>query len=165
MGVQGESPTTSRGVQPPPNLGLVDGLVQLSAAVQAVVARVAAGADLSMAQARLLGVLRDRQPSMAQLAGLLELDKSSATGLIDRAERRGLVRRVDVPEDGRSFRVLLTAKGRRLTEELADEVARGVAALTDGLSEADRRKLAHLAGRVVVHDATARGIDLSTSTN
>jgi DNA-binding MarR family transcriptional regulator len=126
---------------------------------------VAAGADLSMAQARLLGVLRDRQPSMAQLAGLLELDKSSATGLIDRAERRGLVRRVDVPEDGRSFRVLLTAKGRRLTEELADEVARGVAALTDGLSEADRRKLAHLAGRVVVHDATARGIDLSTSTN
>jgi DNA-binding MarR family transcriptional regulator len=44
--------------------------------------------DLSIPATRLLGVLRDREPTMLELAQLLELDKSSVTGLVDRAERR-----------------------------------------------------------------------------
>ncbi len=144
------------------DLGIVDGLVQLSTLVQGVLARVAASSDLSVPQARLLGVLRDRQPSMAQLARLLGLDKSSTTGLVDRAQSRGLVRRVEVPEDGRSFRVVLTVKGRHLTRELGAEVGSQVAALTDGLSEANRKRLSLLAGQIVVREAAAHGIDLAT---
>ena len=53
--------------------------------------RRAAEHDLSIVQTRLLGVLRDRKPTMNELARLLELDKSSVSGLVDRAERRGLV--------------------------------------------------------------------------
>ena len=59
---------------PAHDLGIVDGLVQLSAIVQAVLSRVTAGADLSVQQGRLLSILRDREPSMAQLARLLDLD-------------------------------------------------------------------------------------------
>jgi DNA-binding MarR family transcriptional regulator len=135
---------------PAHDLGIVDGLVQLSAIVQAVLSRVTAGADLSVQQGRLLSILRDREPSMAQLARLLDLDKSSTTGLVDRATQRGPVRRFADPEDG-----------RRLTEVLGNEVAREVAALTDGLSDTNRHRLSLLAGRVIADAAVARGIGLS----
>ncbi len=72
-----------------PNLGIVDALVQTSFLVQAVLDQAAAEHDLSVVQARLLGVLRDREPRIAQLAQLLELTKSSAAGLVDRAESGG----------------------------------------------------------------------------
>jgi DNA-binding MarR family transcriptional regulator len=148
-----------------PDLGIVDGLVQLSNLVQAVLAEVGTSADLSLLQGRLLGVLRDRQPSMAELARLLGLDKSSTTGLVDRAERRGLVRRVEVPEDGRSFRVVLTEEGGRLAEVLGAEVARQVAAITEGLSDTNRHRLSLLASRVVIRHAAMHGIDLSMGTD
>jgi DNA-binding MarR family transcriptional regulator len=154
-----------RSTPAPQDLGVVDGLVQLSFLVQAVLGRVAVGADLSMLQARLLGVLRDREPGMAQLAHLLELDKSSTTGLIDRAERRGLVRRVEVPEDRRAFRVVLTAEGRQIAEVLGQEVGRQVAAVTDGLSDTNRRRLSRLASQIVVRSAAERGINVSTTTS
>jgi DNA-binding MarR family transcriptional regulator len=146
-----------------PDLGIVDGLVQLSYLVQSVLGQVAAGDDLTLLQSRLLGVLRDRQPSMAQLARLLGLDKSSTTGLVDRAERRGLVRRVEVPEDGRAVRVVLTAEGHRLVEALGAEMGRQINGLTDGLSDTNRRRLSLLASQIVIRHADGLGLDLSTS--
>jgi hypothetical protein len=65
--------------------GLMDGLVQTSFAVMAMVNRVGAKHDLSPTQMRVLAILSDRQPKMAQLAHHLGLDKSSISGLIDRA--------------------------------------------------------------------------------
>src|SRR6201999_1588681 len=79
----------------------VDGLAQLSFLIQNTLARRAAAQGLSLIQTRLLGVLRDREPTMNELAALLELDKSSITGLVDRAERRGLVARVRSDTDRR----------------------------------------------------------------
>src|SRR5580692_1760722 len=100
--------------QPEADLGIVDALAQLSFLVQGMLAKRAAAHDLSMIQTRLLGVLRDREPMMQELARLLELDKSSATGLVDRAEKRGLVKRTPSIEDRRSIRVTLTPLGRRI---------------------------------------------------
>lgn len=147
------------------DLGIVDGLVQLSFTVHAVLGQVAASFDLSVLQGRLLGVLRDREPSMAQLGRLLDLDKSSTTGVVDRAQRRGLVQRIEVPEDGRAFRVVLTTEGRELAEAFAAEVGRHVTALTDGISDTNRRRLSRLASQVVLQDAGARGVDLSAGTH
>ncbi|GHF33280.1 hypothetical protein FHX82_005262 [Amycolatopsis bartoniae] len=50
---------------------------------------VAAEHELSVVQLRLLGVLRDRRPGMLELGAHLGLDKSSMTGLVSRAEKRG----------------------------------------------------------------------------
>jgi DNA-binding MarR family transcriptional regulator len=94
-------------------LSPVDGLAQLSFLIQALLERQAAEHDLSIIQTRLLGVLRDRKPTMNELARFLGLDKSSVTGLVDRAERRGLVVRVPSATDRRSVLVSLTDKGRR----------------------------------------------------
>jgi len=138
---------------------LVDGLVELSFAVQQVIGRVAAEHELSIVQARLLGILRDREPTMAALARFLSVDKSSATGLVDRAERRGLVRRFGSEHDGRSVQVALTAAGRRLAGTASDDIASRVAALVEGLTEAESRRLATLAARVA---RTGRGPDAAS---
>lgn len=130
-------------------LGVVDALVQLSFAVQTTLTEVAAGADLSLLQARLLGVLRDRTPTMADLAEALRLDKSSATGLIDRAQRRGLVQRMKSTTDARSFLVELTAEGRRLTAILEEEMTGAVDALVAPLDPPGIEMLRLLASRVV----------------
>ncbi|MCU1513325.1 MAG: transcriptional regulator, MarR family, partial [Microbacteriaceae bacterium] len=66
----------------------IDAVVQVSFAVQLALTRIAAEHDLSVTQLRMLGILRDRTPSMAAIADFLELDRSSVSGLIDRAERR-----------------------------------------------------------------------------
>ncbi|HWE27362.1 MAG TPA: helix-turn-helix domain-containing protein, partial [Polyangia bacterium] len=75
-------------------MGLVDGLFQLAFLLHSRLARIAASHELSLIQVRLLGILRDREPGMLELARHLELEKSSLSGLIDRAEARGLVERL-----------------------------------------------------------------------
>jgi DNA-binding MarR family transcriptional regulator len=150
-------------VNRPDDLGIVDGLVQLSTLVQAVLAGVAESLELSVLQARLIGVLRDREPTMAELGRLVNLDKSSTTGLIDRAVHRGLVRRVPVPEDGRSFRVVLTDEGLDHARTLTAEVTSQISALTDDLSDTNRHRLSLLASGIVHRHAANHGIDLSTT--
>jgi DNA-binding MarR family transcriptional regulator len=135
--------------EPSEELDLVDSLVQSSFLVQGILRRVAARHDLSVIQMRLLGILRDREPGILALARHLELDKSSVTGLVDRAERRGLVERVADPDDGRAVRVRLTKEGRALAARGTGEVGDELLAATAGLSEAQRRQIAELLSRVV----------------
>ena len=131
------------------DLELVDGLVQLSFAVQHALAEAAGRHDVTVAQVRLLGILRDREPGMMQLAAHLGLDKSSVTGLVDRAERRGLVRRVPSPEDGRAVLVAPTALGRRLSVRVGSEITAALVELTADLGPAGRARLATLLTSVV----------------
>jgi DNA-binding MarR family transcriptional regulator len=127
-----------------PELSLVDALVQSSFGVQGVLRRVAARHDLTVVGMRVLGILRDREPGVIALAAYLELDKSSVTGLVDRAEGRGLLERVADPDDGRAVRIRLTLKGRRLATTGAAEVEKELATVVAGLTEAERRRLAAL---------------------
>jgi DNA-binding MarR family transcriptional regulator len=128
-----------------PDLGIVDGLAQLSFRVLGELGKVAAEHGLSTVQLRLFGILRDRTPAMLELARYLELDKSSMTGLVDRAERRGLVQRRPAPHDGRVTQVSLTAQGRDLVRECEAEVARRIQALTAPLTDTQRSQLSRLA--------------------
>src|SRR3954452_9468264 len=95
----------------PTSVDVMDGLVQVSFTVIALLSQAAAAHDLSLTQLRVLAILRDRQPKMAELASHLGLDRSSVSGLIDRAGGRGLVRREPSGDDGRAVRVSLTTEG------------------------------------------------------
>lgn len=141
-------------------LSTVDGLAQLSFVVLSTLERRAGEHELSIAQTRLLGVLRDRRPTMIELAGLLGLDKSSVTGLVDRAQRRGLVVRVPSSEDRRSVRVALSDHGRRLVGEVAGGFAHDISQLLAALDPGQRELLSTLVSQVLVAHAGARGIDL-----
>ncbi|MGW1463321.1 MarR family winged helix-turn-helix transcriptional regulator [Streptomyces sp. NPDC002308] len=133
----------------PEDLGLVDGLAQLSFAVQAALGKVAAAHGLSIVQLRMFGVLRDREPGMQELARFLGLDKSSATGLVDRAERRGLVRRSPSPHDRRSVQVALTEQGHQLAHQATVEAGQHINALAAHLTDAQRAQLSLLASATV----------------
>jgi MarR family transcriptional regulator, lower aerobic nicotinate degradation pathway regulator len=142
------------------DLGLVDALAQLTFAVQATIGRVAAAHDLSIIQARLLGILRDRQPTITELASFLQLDKTSVTGLVDRAEERGLVRRVPSPFDGRSVKVVICVAGQELVDLATARIEAEVGALVENLSQAQRDELSATASLIVAADAHRRGIDI-----
>ncbi|MEV0737983.1 MarR family transcriptional regulator [Streptomyces sp. NPDC050549] len=150
---------------PPPateDLGLVDGLAQLSFLVQSALAEIAAQYDMSVVQTRMLGILRDREPTMNQLGRHLGLDKSSITGLVDRAQRRGLVTRTASTVDRRSFQVSITDAGRRLVEQVAARFAERIEKCVEPLPGTDRKLLSRMATRIVTADAHDRGIDLRT---
>ncbi len=140
-GGRGPGPGKSPGNGRPEDLGLVDALVQLSFQIQGLLGDIVARHDLSIIQARLLGILRDRAPAMQELAAHLNLDKSSITGLVDRAERRGLVRRTPSSSDLRAIHVALTKGGRDLTTIIAKEVERDISTLASGLTDAGRKQL------------------------
>jgi DNA-binding MarR family transcriptional regulator len=131
------------------DLGAVDSLVQLSFLIQEILGQAASRHALSVTQLRLLGVLRDRQPSMQELARHLKLDKSSVTGLIDRAEQRGLVQRTTTPQDGRVVRVVSTSLGQQLAAQGTDEISHEIAAILRALPDRDRSRLSELASAVV----------------
>ncbi|GAA0434428.1 MarR family winged helix-turn-helix transcriptional regulator [Leifsonia naganoensis] len=124
-----------------PEDALVDALVQTSFVVTGVLTRVAAERDLSLTQLRMLGVLRDRRPRMAQLAALLGLDKSTVSGLIERAERRGLVRRVPSADDARAVEVEATADGLALARDGAEQVGRALQPLLSTVDGTGRAAL------------------------
>jgi MarR family transcriptional regulator, lower aerobic nicotinate degradation pathway regulator len=142
------------------DLGLVDALAQLTFAVQRTLGRIAAANGLSIVQTRLLGILRDREPTIKELAAFLQLDKSSVTGLVDRAQERGLVRRAASALDGRSVHVRITAAGRALVEREAATFEEEIAVLVSDLSPNDRSRLSSLASLVAITDAKRRGLDV-----
>lgn len=95
---------------------------------------------LSPAQCQFLRLLEPDRPSpMGRLASHLACDASNVTGIVDRLEARGLVRRSAARNDRRVRVICLTPRGdalrRRLLSRLA-EAPRGWARLTS-----DERKL------------------------
>jgi DNA-binding MarR family transcriptional regulator len=142
------------------DLGLVDALAQLTFAVQGALGRIAAARDVSVPAARLLGIVRDRQPTIGELATFLQLDKSSVTGLVDRAAERGLVVRTASADDRRSVRVAITAAGRALIDQGAADLEAEIAVLVADLTPAQRARLSVIASRIVAADARRRGIDI-----
>ncbi|BBY23933.1 MarR family winged helix-turn-helix transcriptional regulator [Mycobacterium stomatepiae] len=124
-------------------------LVQVSFAVTAVLNRVAAEHDLSLTQLRVLGILRDREPAMAELATYLGLERSTVSGLIDRAVQRGLVRKTTDAVDGRSVRVSLIAQARRLEVRIIAEIGELMEPITGRLNAADQKRLAELLAKML----------------
>jgi DNA-binding MarR family transcriptional regulator len=128
---------------------VVTALVRTSFLVNAVYAEAAREHGLTPQQGQLLCVLMAQPYGMGELSGMLGLAKSSLTGLVDRTERNGLVRREPDPRDTRAVRVALTPQGSRLAERFYAETCRRVDGLPAGLSGAERDTLAGLLGRVV----------------
>lgn len=134
--------------------GLVDALVQASFVTMAALNTIGAENDLSLTQLRVLGILRDRRPRMAELADHLGLKKSTMTGLVDRAEERGLLARAPSADDERATEVFLTRAGAALVERLHAQVEAALRPLCDHLPAADQKKLQELLRRMLDENPT-----------
>lgn len=141
-------------------LSAADGLAQLSFRVQRMLEDQSAAHGVPVAQARMLGILRDRTPLMSELGERLGIDKSSISGLVDRAEKRGLVERFRSADDGRAVQVRLTAEGRARAEAGSAEFDLEVTRLLAHLPAPDREALVGLVSRLLIAEGDAAGLDV-----
>ena len=128
--------------------GLADALVTTAFVTMAVINKIGAENDLSLSLIRVLGILWDRRPRMAELADYLGLEKQTMSGLIARAERRGLVARAPNEEDGRATDVFLTSDGAQLVKRLRVQGQQALAPIIEQLSASDQQLLQKLLQRM-----------------
>jgi DNA-binding MarR family transcriptional regulator len=105
---------------------------------------------LTAAQFNVLNLVARSASGMSQreLSDLLVVDRSNVTGLLDRMEKAGWVRRDDNPGDRRIYRVSLTAAGQRLWERVSPLYLGTVAEVTKGLSGKRIRDCVELLGQL-----------------
>ncbi len=102
--------------------------------------------DLRGTQLNVLLVLREAGDAglrMSEIGRKLVVTRSNVTGLVDRLERGGLVRRTP-HSDRRATVVRLTDEGRRLVERIGPAHGKALAGLTGGLAPADKKTLIRL---------------------
>jgi DNA-binding MarR family transcriptional regulator len=124
----------------PDQLDAASGLLQLTTVVQGMYGVISERHDLTPVQAKLLCVLLDGPKGMAELAGCFGVEKAALTGLMDRAEKRGLAERSPVPGDRRALQVTLTPAGRRAAIAFHTDVGAALEKLMADLSSADREQ-------------------------
>ena len=116
-----------------------------------------AGRDLSPAQCHVLQLLEPgEQVPMGRLARTLSCDASNVTGLIDRLEARGYIRRQSAPHDRRVRVLELTPTGCRRREQLVRHLQSAMVPLAR-LSSSDHRKLVDLLETIVERDTDRDG--------
>ncbi|MFL6156337.1 MAG: MarR family winged helix-turn-helix transcriptional regulator [Marmoricola sp.] len=120
---------------------LVDALAQTSFATTTALTALAAEFELTLPQMRVLGVLRGRRVRMSDLASYLDLEKSSLSGLVERAERTGLVARERSATDARSVEVFLTAQGNKVADRATKRSRDLVIPLVGNLSKTEQNQL------------------------
>ena len=97
---------------------------------------------LSEAQFNVLNVLGPEPAGLSQraLSDVLVVDRSNITGLLDRMEQSGWVRRTDHPSDRRVYLVTLTAEGRKLWQKVLPEYVAAVSGVTAAVPVVDLKR-------------------------
>ncbi len=90
----------------------------------------------------------DGRMSQTRLGGMLMVNRSDVTGLVDRMERSGLVRRIPDPDDRRVNLVELTPHGREVFRQAHDVYYKAISAIMSPLSHDDQIHLCELLARV-----------------
>jgi DNA-binding MarR family transcriptional regulator len=137
------------------HVDVAGGLIQLATVVQAIYARVSERHNLTPVQARLLCVLLDGPRGMAELAHCFGVEKAALTGLMDRAERRGLAQRSPVPGDRRALQVTLTDAGQRAAAAFHAEVGAELGRLVSSLAPRDREHFRSTMAEIIARCRTS----------
>ena len=133
----------------PPACGAWELLIQLLLSQRGQLPVLGAALELSPVQCHVLYVIEPGKPvPMKQLAASLSCDASNVTGLVDRLEARGLVRRVPGTEDRRVKVLDLTPTGARLRAELIARMSTPPPAI-GRLSARDQRELERILARLL----------------
>ena len=111
---------------------------------------------LSGAQFNVLNLLAEAADGVSQreLGDRLLVDRSNVTGLLDRMEKAGWVRRADHPADRRIYLVTLTPTGRALWARANAVYLDVIAQVTAGLSAKRMGECAEILARLAKNAAT-----------
>lgn len=99
--------------------------------------------EITPAQFNLLNLLADVPEGRTQsdLSRELLTHRSNITGLVDRLEARGWVKRREQAGDRRAWRVMLTAVGRRRVADILPHYHRAAERLWEGARPAEPRQM------------------------
>ncbi len=99
--------------------------------------------ELSPSQFNILNLLHDQPEGCTQieLSRQLIMHRSNVTGLLDRLEARGLVRRQNNPNDRRAFNVVLSAAGKTLIRRIQPHYYRAAETVWTGVPMERARQL------------------------
>ena len=129
-------------------LGLTTALARVAFLVNAAYTDASREFGFSPQQGQFLCVLRPGACGMGEIGTVMGLAKSTVTGMVNYAERHGLVRREVDPDDSRAVSVALTPHGREVADQFYGDGSRRIARLAASLTEHERSTLAGLLGRV-----------------
>jgi DNA-binding MarR family transcriptional regulator len=103
--------------------GIITALHRATHVTLEVLAARLARLDLTGSEQNVLAVLADRRPrAVGELATATGTKPTTLTSVLDRLERKGLLVREPDRADRRSFRILLTAAGRRIASAVETAV-------------------------------------------
>lgn len=141
---------------------LVDAVLGASRALVAVAARSlgALAEDVTLTQYRVLVELAARGPQRAaELAGVLGVERSTATRMCDRLARKRLIHRRRRGRDRRAVQVALTEEGQTLVDRVTHQRREEISRILERLASRDRaavrralRAFADAAGTVPEQD-------------
>jgi MarR family transcriptional regulator, organic hydroperoxide resistance regulator len=112
--------------------------------------------DLAPQQTIALRMLGAGPRKMSELAQALFCDNSNVTGIVDRLEERGLVRRESAEGDRRVKLLVLTEEGEKLRLEITKRMAEPPPPIA-ALSEEDQEALRDILQRAVAAQQEAEG--------
>jgi DNA-binding MarR family transcriptional regulator len=150
---QGRAPDARHADGDATHIDVAAGLIHLTSLVQSIYARVSERHDLTPVQAKLLCVLLDGPRGMADLAHFFGVEKAALTGLMDRAERRGIAQRSPVPGDRRALQATLTDAGHRAAIAFHAEVNTELNSLIAPLTPHDRENFHSTMTKVIAECA------------
>ena len=106
--------------------------------------------DLTFGQMRILFLLSKHGPSpISRVAEWLGVGLSSASGVVDRVERHGLVIRSHRRDDRRVVECDLTDQGRRLIEDIGGMRREMLSEIVEGLSDEELADFARLIQTII----------------
>lgn len=120
---------------------LLDIVPRLNRWAEASVARAAGDNRLSLRQLSALTMIESEQTTLGDVARRLMVTPAVVTGLIDRLERRGYVRRINSTDDRRRVLLALTDEGRAAAEAVSNLLRQEMATALGGFSMSDLEQL------------------------
>jgi DNA-binding MarR family transcriptional regulator len=101
--------------------------------------------DLTPQQFGLLAFLwQEDGRSQAELSAKSHVDRTTMSGIVDRLEKEGLVKRLPHPDDRRAYQVFLSNKGKAMEDELCDLAIHAQQKLNAPLTIEQQAILVHL---------------------
>jgi DNA-binding MarR family transcriptional regulator len=122
-------------------LSLLDIVPRLNRWAEASVTRAAGDNRLSLRQLSALTMIESEKTTLGDVARRLMVTPAVVTGLIDRLEKRGYVRRINSTDDRRRVLLALTDEGRAAAESVSSQLQQEMASALRGFSASDLEQL------------------------
>ncbi len=122
-------------------LSLLDIVPRLNRWAEASVTRAAGENRLSLRQLSALTMIESEKTTLGDVARRLMVTPAVVTGLIDRLEKRGYVRRINSTDDRRRVLLALTDEGRAAAESVSHQLQAEMASALHGFSASDLEQL------------------------